>query len=92
MLRQAPGYGWSVAVAADVQLGLPAFERWLADENPDVRWIVRQNLAKARLAARPRLGGARRGNAQGAIRAFLTRRHGRMGPGEGDRRQMIGRT
>ena len=50
VLRQALGYGWSVAVAADVTLGLPVFERWLADPNPDVRWIVRENLAKARLA------------------------------------------
>lgn len=50
VLRQALAYGWSVAVAADVTLGLPVFERWLADPNPDVRWIVRENLAKARLA------------------------------------------
>jgi len=49
VLRQALGYGWSVAVAADVTLGLPVFERWLADPNPEVRWIVRENLAKARL-------------------------------------------
>ena len=50
ILRQALGYGWSVAVAADVTLGLPVFERWLADPNLDARWIVRENLAKARLA------------------------------------------
>lgn len=50
VLRQALGYGWSVAVAADVEIGLPAFERWLSEPNPDVRWIVRQNLDKARLA------------------------------------------
>jgi hypothetical protein len=50
VLRQALGYGWSVAVAADSTIGLPALERWLADPNVDVRWIVRQNLAKARLA------------------------------------------
>ncbi len=50
VLRQALGYGWSVAVAADVAIGLPAFERWLPDRNADVRWIIRQNLAKARLA------------------------------------------
>jgi hypothetical protein len=49
ILRQALGYGWSVAMAADVTVGLPAFERWLADPNPDVRWIVRENLTKARL-------------------------------------------
>jgi hypothetical protein len=50
VLRQALGYGWSVAVSADVELGLLAFARWLPDPNPDVRWIVRQNLGKARLA------------------------------------------
>lgn len=50
VLRQALGYGWSVVVAADVAIGLPALERWLSDPNADVRWIVRQNLAKARLA------------------------------------------
>jgi hypothetical protein len=50
VLRQALGYGWSVAIAADVTLGLPAFEPWVADPHPDVRWIVRENLAKARLA------------------------------------------
>ncbi|HEX5147803.1 MAG TPA: hypothetical protein VFW02_01895 [Candidatus Limnocylindrales bacterium] len=50
VLRQALGYGWSVAVAADPQTGLPALGRWLADPNPDVGWIVRQNLAKARLS------------------------------------------
>jgi hypothetical protein len=50
VLRQALGYGWSVAVAADPEIGLPAFERLRADPNPDVRWIVRENLGKARLA------------------------------------------
>jgi hypothetical protein len=50
VLRKALGYGWSVAVAANPALGVPAFERWLADSNPDVRWIVRENLGKARLA------------------------------------------
>jgi hypothetical protein len=50
VLRQALGYGWSVAIAADVELGLPAFEPWLDDDHPDVRWIVRENLAKSRLA------------------------------------------
>ena len=66
VLRQALGYGWSVAVSADPDVGLPAFERWLDQPDPDVRWIVRTNLAKARLAraapawverARSRLAG-----------------------------------
>jgi hypothetical protein len=50
VLRQALGYGWSVAVAADPEVGIPALDRWLTDRDPDVRWIVRQNLAKARLS------------------------------------------
>jgi hypothetical protein len=50
VLRQALGYGWSVAVAADPATGLPAFERWLGAANADVQWIVRQNLGKSRLA------------------------------------------
>jgi hypothetical protein len=50
VLRQALGYGWSVAVAADITLGLPALEPWLAEPNGDVRWILRENLTKARLA------------------------------------------
>lgn len=50
VLRQALGYGWSVAVAADVSIGLPALARWVPEPNADVRWIVRQNLGKARLA------------------------------------------
>lgn len=50
VLRQALGYGWSVAIAADPEIGLPAFERWRVDSNPDIRWIIRENLGKARLA------------------------------------------
>ncbi len=50
VLRQALGYGWSVAVAADAEIGLPVLDPWLDDPQPDVRWIVRQNLAKARLS------------------------------------------
>lgn len=49
VLRQALGYGWSVAIAADAAIGLPAFEPWLDEPSTDVRWIVRENLAKARL-------------------------------------------
>lgn len=49
-LRQALGYCWSVAVAADPAAGLPAFED-LDDTDPDVAWIVRENLKKKRLSA-----------------------------------------
>lgn len=47
-LRQALGYCWSVAIAADPGQGLPAF--WaLDDQDPDIAWIVQENLKKARL-------------------------------------------
>lgn len=49
-LRQALGYCWSVAVAADPAAGFPAFEALVAAaHDDDVRWVVRQNLGKARL-------------------------------------------
>lgn len=48
-LRQTLGYAWSVAIAADPAPGLAAF-RALADVDPDVAWIVRENRRKKRLA------------------------------------------
>ena len=48
-LRQAMGYCWSVAIAADPVDGLPAFARWRGSTDPDVAWVVRENLRKARL-------------------------------------------
>ena len=51
VLRQALGYCWSVAVAADPALGVPIFERRLLHPDLDVRWIMRENLGKKRIAA-----------------------------------------
>jgi hypothetical protein len=48
-LRQALGYGWSVAIAALPDEGLVAFRRLEASDDVDVEWIVRQNKKKARL-------------------------------------------
>jgi hypothetical protein len=48
-LRKALGYCWSVALAAAYPDGRDAFERWVASDDPDVRWIVRTNLGKSRL-------------------------------------------
>ncbi len=48
-LRKALAYGWSVAVVADLEGGLPLLEHWLTVDDPDVRWAMRQNLGKARL-------------------------------------------
>jgi len=50
VLGAALGYGWSVAVAASAAVVLPAFERWAAVDDPDVRRVVRENLAKARFS------------------------------------------
>lgn len=48
-LRQALGYCWSVAIAADPERGVPLFEKLRALDDPDVHWIVASNLTKARL-------------------------------------------
>jgi len=49
-LRKGLGYGWSVAVVAYPEAGKERFEAWLDDEDPDVRWVLRRNLSKARLS------------------------------------------
>jgi len=49
VLRQAMGYCWSVAVAALPKAGQPAMEKWLASPNPDIRWMMKENLKKNRL-------------------------------------------
>jgi hypothetical protein len=49
-LRKALGYCWSVAVAALPDEGLQRFEQWETSADPDIRWVVRENLRKARLA------------------------------------------
>ena len=49
-LRKALGYCWSVAAVAALARGRELMERWLADDDPDVRWIMRENLGQARLA------------------------------------------
>ncbi|SRR6266536_3716509 len=55
VLRQALAYCWSVAAAALPEAGRPALERWLGSDDRDVRWVMRQNLGKSRIA---RLGDA----------------------------------
>ncbi|MFN2222778.1 MAG: hypothetical protein ACK2UH_09520 [Candidatus Promineifilaceae bacterium] len=49
VLRKALAYGWSVAVAAQPETGKPRLARWIACPDPDIRWIMRQNLKKKRL-------------------------------------------
>jgi hypothetical protein len=48
-LRQALGYCWSVVVAADPERGKRRMESWVKSADPDVRWVMRENLKKARL-------------------------------------------
>jgi hypothetical protein len=50
VLRQALGYCWSVAAAAHPKAARPLLERWFKSADPDVAWIMRANLAKARMA------------------------------------------
>lgn len=48
-LRQALGYCWSVAIAADPARGIGPFNVVAADPFRDAQWIVRTNLTKARM-------------------------------------------
>ena len=48
VLGAALGYGWSVAVAAEPAVVLPAFSRWAGEDDADVRRVVASNLGKAR--------------------------------------------
>jgi hypothetical protein len=48
-LRQALGYCWSVAVAASPEAGKLRMERWFQAEDHNNRWVMRENLKKARL-------------------------------------------
>ena len=50
VLRKGLAYGWSVAVAAQPEIGKPRFEKWVTVEDLDVRWVMKQNLKKKRLS------------------------------------------
>ena len=49
-LRKGLGYCWSVAASALPEPGKEMMERWFASDDRDIRWIMKQNLSKARLA------------------------------------------
>jgi hypothetical protein len=49
-LRLALGYCWSVSVAASPAEGRRHMERWMRNDDRDVRWVMRQNLSKKRIA------------------------------------------
>jgi hypothetical protein len=50
VLRQGLGYALSVYAAALPEAGFPLLARWAASPDPDVRWIIRENMKKKRLA------------------------------------------
>jgi len=49
VLRQAMGYCWSVAVAAQPEAGKSLMENWLASGDKDIQWMMKENLKKNRL-------------------------------------------
>ena len=49
-LRKGLAYCWSVAAAALPNEGKAAMEKWFSTSDKDVRWIMRENLKKNRLA------------------------------------------
>ncbi|MBN2002465.1 MAG: hypothetical protein JXA21_03840 [Anaerolineae bacterium] len=49
-LRKGLSFCWSVAVCASPEAGKPLMERWLASDDKDIRWIMKENLKKNRLA------------------------------------------
>lgn len=49
-LRKGLGYCWSVAVVALPTEGKALMEKWLHNSDNDIRWIMKENLKKARLA------------------------------------------
>jgi hypothetical protein len=49
VLRQSLGYAWSVVAVAAPEKGRRALERWAGDLDPDIRWIVKENLGKNRI-------------------------------------------
>src|SRR5260370_41468414 len=51
VLRQARGYCWSVAAAANPEAARPLLEKWLRSSDPDIAWVMKSNLAKARMRA-----------------------------------------
>jgi hypothetical protein len=48
-LRQGLGYCWSVVVAALPDEGKALMEKWFVCQDPDVIWIMKENLKKKRL-------------------------------------------
>jgi hypothetical protein len=54
-LRKGMGYCWSVAAVASPDEGKPRMEAWLESEDPDIRWIMKENLGKKRMTRMDKL-------------------------------------
>ena len=48
-LRKGLGNCWSVAIVALPKTGKKIMERWIANDDKDVLWVMRENLRKKRL-------------------------------------------
>ncbi len=49
VLRKGLGYCWSVAIVALPKTGRKMMERWIANDDKDVLWVMKENLRKKRL-------------------------------------------
>ncbi len=49
-LKKGLSYCWSVAVAALPETGKALMEKWFVSDDRDIRWIMKENLKKDRLA------------------------------------------
>jgi hypothetical protein len=49
VLKKGLAYTWSVAVAAQPELGKGYMEKWVQSDDGAIRWIMKQNLKKKRL-------------------------------------------
>jgi len=48
-LRKGLGFCWSVATVALPKTGKKMMERWIANDDKDVLWVMKENLRKKRL-------------------------------------------
>jgi hypothetical protein len=48
-LRKTLGYYWSVAVVAAPEVGKKMMEKWFANQDKDIKWIMKENLMENRL-------------------------------------------
>ena len=68
VLRKAMGYCWSVAAAANPEAGKPLLEKWLRSSDPDIAWVMKSNLGKARMKALGKSWLAKRPSGRRAMR------------------------